>query len=151
MRLLPKTEIHRLHQNLGVLTTFIQLLISGLSIALAYGEASGSHSSRQAGRWWKALRQNEGTLREDHLKRKGESPLLEEPTSATAASSRLAATNNIPSAFLNAKRQPSPKTRPFRELLANWWKQAQQEGICPIENFQLLHQKALLTIAYSVI
>ena len=130
-RLMLMDTTFRRHYPLQTILVFLQLLMTGVSISNAYGEATKSHESRQASRWWQALRRREPQMREDLL-RCSDSPLKDRPQELTH-----------PPVVQN----PGPRARSknFRQLLNAWWNITEaKNGICPLGLFQLSHHIAII-------
>jgi len=125
-RLLPKNRPYRIHAPLVAVVIFIQSLVLGKSISLAYSDATDSHESRQAGRWWKALRRQEALIRQDILER-GHLYLPESPPSNDQTS------------------QSKQKFRHrFRVLLKTWYDSfSEAEDLCAY--FQMKFQRAIIS------
>lgn len=130
-RLMLMDTTFRRHYPLQTILVFIQLLMTGVSISNAYGEATKSNELRQANRWWQALRRREPQMREDLL-HCSDSPLKDIPQELSHAP---------------VVQNPGPRARSknFRKLLKTWWKSTEaKNGICPLGLFQLHHKMAII-------
>ncbi len=131
LRLLPVSAAHRRHQPLSAISTFVQRLMEGVSIAMAYILATGSNDPRQGQRWWEALLRKQPDLRADLLKRNVE--VLEETPKDDPPSQKT----------MEKLINPAARSENLRKTLRSWWSSAKLAS-CPLQSFQLQHQTRFL-------